>query len=289
MPQQATCAGQCGRSVYLSKGSLPAGQATCRGCRSSRSSVMVYLTCGYCGEEFMRKRAGTRQGAKPFCSVACRNLGIHEGKLSRHRLCEVCETPYYASYTEQRTCGRVCGGVIYQRRAERQTWPSCKVYAGYCRQCGEAFTSRTPLRITCSRRCSDRLYNSTARPPACRCADCGDSIPADRRKCDACLARSRTDARRRDKHRRRALKRGVASERYTLTEIAKRDRFRCGICRERVDMALKGPHVMCPSVDHVLPLACGGDDTRANVQLAHWLCNVAKRDQGGGEQLALVG
>jgi 5-methylcytosine-specific restriction endonuclease McrA len=54
-------------------------------------------------------------------------------------------------------------------------------------------------------------------------------------------------------------------------------------------MALKGPHVMCPSVDHVLPLACGGDDTRANVQLAHWLCNVLKRDQGGGEQLALVG
>jgi hypothetical protein len=286
MPKRATCAGPCGRLIYIATGSRPAGVATCRECRAA--ARVISLTCSQCGIEFARKRSDQRPNARPFCSVACRNQGVSPGP-TRYRTCEVCEAPYHATYADQRTCGRVCGGVIYQRRAERQTWPSCKVYAGHCRQCGEAFTSRTSLRTTCSRRCSDRLYNSTARPPICRCADCGESIPADRRKCDACLARSRTDARRRDKHRRRALKLGVASERYTLTEIAKRDRFRCGICRERVDMALKGPHVMCPSVDHVLPLACGGDDTRANVQLAHWLCNVAKRDQGGGEQLALVG
>jgi hypothetical protein len=287
MPQQAPCAGQCGRPIYLSNGSLPAGEATCRACRAVGRGPrsLVTLTCGHCGIEFRRNRGVTRPDARPFCSVACCDLG----RRTRHRTCEVCETPYYATYTEQRTCSRGCGKKI-RRPRERQTWPSCRIYAGYCKQCGSPFTS-SQRRSTCSRPCADRLYNTQTRPAPVehQCRDCGATISNRRSKCDPCLAKSRADARRRDKHRRRALKLGVASERYTLTEIAKRDRFRCGICRERVDMALKGPHVMCPSVDHVLPLACGGDDTRANVQLAHWLCNVVKRDQGGGEQLALVG
>jgi hypothetical protein len=37
------------------------------------------------------------------------------------------------------------------------------------------------------------------------------------------------------------------------------------------------------------PLSRGGDDTRANVQLAHFLCNARKGAAGGGEQLALIG
>jgi 5-methylcytosine-specific restriction endonuclease McrA len=110
-----------------------------------------------------------------------------------------------------------------------------------------------------------------------------------REKCDACRQVDRALRRRADKRRRRALKLGVATERYSLAEIAVRDKFTCGICRGRVDMDAKAPHPKSPSIDHVWPLARGGDDTRANVQLSHWLCNVAKSDQGGGEQLALVG
>jgi hypothetical protein len=282
MPQRAVCAGQCDRLIYLSRTSLPAGQAMCRACRAERRAERV-ATCRACGDEFDAK------GVRVYCSVVCRGGARSPRGMSRHRVCEVCEAPYVATYAEQRTCGRECGKTI-RRPRERRTWPSCRIFTGHCRQCGEAFTARWE-RPTCSKLCADRLYNAQVRPgPVERqCTDCGVTIAVRRTKCDPCRASSRGDARRRDKHRRRALKRGVASERYTLTEIAKRDRFRCGICREHVDMAMKAPHVMCPSVDHVLPLACGGDDTRANVQLAHWLCNVLKRDQGGGEQLALVG
>ena len=49
------------------------------------------------------------------------------------------------------------------------------------------------------------------------------------------------------------------------------------------------PHPRAPTVDHVVPIAEGGDDTRANVQLAHFLCNSTKSNGGGVEQLALIG
>lgn len=48
------------------------------------------------------------------------------------------------------------------------------------------------------------------------------------------------------------------------------------------------PHPKAPTIDHVVPLAEGGHDTRANVQLAHFLCNSIK-GRGGSQQLALIG
>jgi 5-methylcytosine-specific restriction endonuclease McrA len=49
------------------------------------------------------------------------------------------------------------------------------------------------------------------------------------------------------------------------------------------------PHPKAPTIDHIVPLAAGGDDIKANVQLAHFLCNSVKSNQGGNEQLILVG
>jgi 5-methylcytosine-specific restriction endonuclease McrA len=90
-------------------------------------------------------------------------------------------------------------------------------------------------------------------------------------------------------HRKRARKRNAPSEPYTLAEIAKRDRYHCGICRKRVAMTKVVAHPKAPTIDHRVPLAAGGDDTKANVQLAHYRCNVSKGDRGGGEQLWLIG
>jgi 5-methylcytosine-specific restriction endonuclease McrA len=88
--------------------------------------------------------------------------------------------------------------------------------------------------------------------------------------------------------RRRAAKRGALSEPYTLTEIAVRDGHRCQLCRRRVDMSVAAPDPRAASIDHVVPLVEGGDDTRANVQLAHFGCNSSKGARGS-QQLALVG
>lgn len=76
--------------------------------------------------------------------------------------------------------------------------------------------------------------------------------------------------------RRRAAKRGGASEPYTLAEIALRDDFNCGLCGKSVPMAVKVPEPLAPTIDHIVPISKGGDDTRANVQLAHFVCNSRK-------------
>jgi 5-methylcytosine-specific restriction endonuclease McrA len=123
-----------------------------------------------------------------------------------------------------------------------------------------------------------------------RCRKCGMSVPMKRKSCDSCLAVAVQNERQRARRRRKARQRGVVSEPYTLGEIAARDRHRCGICRKAVPMTgVVVPHPKAPTIDHVLPLAAGGHDVRANVQLAHFLCNSTKGAGGGFQQLALIG
>jgi 5-methylcytosine-specific restriction endonuclease McrA len=81
----------------------------------------------------------------------------------------------------------------------------------------------------------------------------------------------------------------VQHEPYTLHEVAARDGYRCGICRRTVPMARAVPHSLAPTIDHILPLAAGGDDTRGNVQLAHFECNWRKSDRVDFAQPLLVG
>ncbi|MEU0393822.1 HNH endonuclease signature motif containing protein [Streptomyces sp. NPDC006208] len=76
--------------------------------------------------------------------------------------------------------------------------------------------------------------------------------------------------------RRRALKQGGLSEPYTLSEIAERDGFCCALCGDPVPMDAKVPAALAPTIDHVVPVSRGGDDTKANVQLAHFRCNSVK-------------
>src|SRR5690606_9978743 len=88
--------------------------------------------------------------------------------------------------------------------------------------------------------------------------------------------------------RRRARLRGVEREPYTTQEIAERDGFRCWLCGRKVDMSLPYPHPRSASIDHVVPLSKGGDDTRANVRLAHLGENVARLYKAGWVQQRIV-
>lgn len=81
------------------------------------------------------------------------------------------------------------------------------------------------------------------------------------------------------RRKRRARLAGVPREPYTTALIAERDGFTCSLCSGLVDMAIKWPDLQSPSVDHVMPISCGGDDTLANVALAHFGCNVRKSNR----------
>lgn len=76
---------------------------------------------------------------------------------------------------------------------------------------------------------------------------------------------------------------------YTLAEIARRDGYRCGLCRRKVDMSLSGMERQGPTIDHIVPLSVSKDDRRTNVQLAHRACNIRKHNRVGDVQLMLIG
>jgi 5-methylcytosine-specific restriction endonuclease McrA len=87
--------------------------------------------------------------------------------------------------------------------------------------------------------------------------------------------------------RRRARKRTATVEKFSSQEIFVRDRYRCHICKKRCRRNVVVPHPLAPTMDHLVPLAEGGEHTRANTATACFLCNSVKGERGGGEQLAI--
>jgi len=173
-------------------------------------------------------------------------------------------------------------------------WPSCSIWIRDCAQCGILFAARRAKQETCSRICARKWgwakSNLARRNGATgHVCICGAVITLDRQKCDDCLAASAKLARQRKKRAERARKRGAIREPYTLAEIAARDGYRCGLCGKRVAMTRAVPHPKAPTIDHVVPLSVSKDDTRANVQLAHFACNIRKGATGGVWQAALFG
>lgn len=80
----------------------------------------------------------------------------------------------------------------------------------------------------------------------------------------------------RARHARRTRHAEALVERFDPDEIYDRDNWICQLCGQPVDRSLTWPHPESKSLDHVVPLVAGGDHSRVNTQLAHWLCNVRK-------------
>jgi 5-methylcytosine-specific restriction endonuclease McrA len=106
-----------------------------------------------------------------------------------------------------------------------------------------------------------------------------------------CSTRCKFAAGRAKQARKRAERVSIGAEQFSHEEIFERDHWRCGVCREPVDQALKWPDPRSASLDHVRPLAADGRHIRANVQLAHLVCNMrknAKVEGAAGAMEALV-
>lgn len=76
--------------------------------------------------------------------------------------------------------------------------------------------------------------------------------------------------------RRQRLLAAAKQEPYLREDVFERDNWTCQLCQEPIDSELKWPDRHSPSIDHILPVSHGGDDTPANVQAAHLGCNIGK-------------
>lgn len=54
----------------------------------------------------------------------------------------------------------------------------------------------------------------------------------------------------------------------------------CAICGKPVDISLKPPHPLAPTIDHIIAISKGGHPSSIdNLQLAHATCNRQKSDK----------
>lgn len=176
-----------------------------------------------------------------------------------------------------------------------------KLECSVCKSAFEWIKTGSTVRKTCSEACRHSIRSragiaarSANGDPTGEftglCRDCEVPIAdgSAKLRCTPCRKARLAEQYRQKCRRRRVLKRGGVAEPYSLPEIAERDRHRCQLCRRKVDLTIQWPDPKSPSIDHVIPVTEGGDDTKANVQLAHLGCNVSKGAKGS-QQLALVG
>lgn len=197
------------------------------------------------------------------------------GKPHRYLIiCVVCGVEHMSGRRDGKYCSDTCKGLDYQGRP------------GPAATTGQTWTRRQRALIALHWAAKGQRGRAWA---VGSCARCGDTFttPAKgertARFCSpSCLARHK-------RARRRAAERGVEREWYSRHYVFMRDGWRCHICQRSVDRTKTAPHPDAPTIDHLVPLAHGGPDTAANVATAHFACNSARRDKGGGEQLALIG
>lgn len=232
---------------------------------------MEDANCSTCGVAYERYRASHR-----FCSDKCRYRAKDaKSSLKPPVVCRHCGAsfPNVRGAVSRQFCSHACHGAwVASNPVHGPKRPVIKTQARdrSC-PCGANLPHGAFLCVICRK---ERL---NARFKAWR------DTPEGRAK-----YREKT---RNAKLRRRARKASGAAEVFRRTDIFHRDGWVCGICGNRVDRTLKWPDPMSATIDHILPLAKGGSHTRANVQAAHWICNVRKSDgvAGQAEQLRLVG
>lgn len=219
-------------------------------------------------------------------------------------VCSICKSSkpnseYYLLPDGKRN-GRKCKACKKKSTAQdkraRNNWPGERTV--HCRLCGAGFTSIKTRAYYCSRGCKDlaRVECRSAERAALkasrvrRCQQCGSAVSPDKRA-DAKFCSEQCNSAAHNFTRKLARRTGTSRIGTVVSRaaIAERDRWRCQLCRKRIDPKLRHPHPLCLSIDHLVPVADLGDNDPANLQATHLVCNLRKRDRGPIQQLALFG
>lgn len=224
---------------------------------------VVVVKCRVCGEEFIYERP-KRGRLRYWCdSAECKRAGVKATRQRKRessvacRQCVVCGADFYTD-TTRRVCSSKCGSRLASReRKARGTKPTRNARLNTCYICGREYTTTAPRSYCCSLKCSRRRHDLSR---------WHYKQKLDRRRYEVC-------------------RRG---EKINPLDIFERDAWRCGICGKMTDRTRRVPHPKTPTIDHIIPIARGGEHVASNVQCACWGCNQRKRHLGMG-QLRLFG
>jgi hypothetical protein len=230
-----------------------------------------------------RDRAKARaRGVRPIEEVRATQIGMVR------RQCIVCDATFERRPNGRdagKCCSRACG-FVYRRWIGEHTRSLTQARKEFARWARRAREAPRPLR--------------RARPGKA-CLACGTEVAKHKQRCEPCREERRATAkaayrqsdackaiRRAAKSRRRAIERGIEAERFDPFEIFERDGWKCHLCGCRTPKKLRGTYDdRAPELDHVIPLAAGGEHSRRNTACACRKCNIKKSDRPLG-QLRLV-
>lgn len=100
---------------------------------------------------------------------------------------------------------------------------------------------------------------------------------------DNCRKIAAKDSKHAHKATRRARKKNAFVERISRRKVFQRDGWRCHLCGKLVHKRKKAPHPMSPTIDHIVPLCCGGEHRISNIATAHFICNSKKQGKIVGQ------
>ena len=219
----------------------------------------------------------------------CKRLWNNERNLAYQRKYKAEHGIYRShSYTYERTCIH-CGKVWL---AKSRTAKYC---SNACQATYEHGPNRKPRLSRTERRRARarRILAAAARGTRSRrtfvagtCFYCGTTTISTRKPVSSAFCCSRRCYQLTKASARRARSRNTHIDRQSIYQ---RDKWNCRLCGKPVAKTKTPPHPKAPVLDHIIPIAAGGEHTPANLQLAHFLCNSIKRHLGGGEQLMLFG
>ena len=92
--------------------------------------------------------------------------------------------------------------------------------------------------------------------------------------CKGCVTEAQQAVIRACRDRRKARKRGAFKTAPVYRrKVFERDKWKCHICGGRIDKSLTAPDRGSATLDHIVPLAFGGEHTMHNIKAAHYGCN----------------
>lgn len=272
---------------------LPKGMPRpCKGC--GKTILKLKFCANECRVDWYARTASERERARGAAKgIQSWRERYPEGHLKLiTRSCEYCGVEFTRRQRPRdaaRFCSKICSGA--KRTADKIAAVPVPL-PRYC-DCGSELEAR---RLRCAPCAAERArvqtrdwyYRERGRPT---CLGCGTFLPNDgsyMRRCEPCRVAHAASQRRIGRAIRKRRVQNAVVERFDPLEVLERDGWKCHICGRRTPKRLRGTYDdRAPEVDHVVPLAAGGEHSRRNTACACRRCNIAKGSKPLG-QLRLV-
>lgn len=231
------------------------------------------VECGWCGKTFGAKMLGDNNGDVKLpacCSVSHGLKHAYDPDKSKWLLKARCDHGSW-SLLPGRDCD-VCG-----------KWMERNGSSCLCSdECRDTRNEESYARAVISARV--RYEENWVNPGEFICEECGETFVNSYGETRRSYCSDRCRNRYLKRTRRARVRGAMIGDTFGLYEISDRDHGICQLCMGKVDASKTAPHRDSPTIDHIVPIAKGGEHSYANVQLAHFLCNSKKGDRRAGSQ-----